>query len=47
MKLRLATIKLAVAVLSIASFNSAKAQDMHFSQFNGAPMILNPAAWKL
>ncbi|MBK7763527.1 MAG: PorP/SprF family type IX secretion system membrane protein [Bacteroidetes bacterium] len=43
MKLRLATIKLAVAVLSIASFNSAKAQDMHFSQFNGAPMILNPA----
>jgi type IX secretion system PorP/SprF family membrane protein len=43
MKFRSATIKLAAAFWAVMSIGSAQAQDMHFSQFNGAPMILNPA----
>ena len=35
--------KLAVALALTAGTLSMQAQDMHFSQFNGAPMILNPA----
>lgn len=41
MKFFATTFTLTILVLSL-SF-SAKAQDMHFSQFNGAPMIMNPA----
>ena len=37
------TKKLAAAVFVLTAMFSAHAQDMHFSQFNGAPMILNPA----
>lgn len=33
----------ATTFLAVASLLSAQAQDMHFTQFNGAPMILNPA----
>lgn len=36
--------KIAIALLAIVSLQSATySQDMHFSQFNGAPMLLNPA----
>ncbi len=30
-------------ILLVVSFNTTKAQDIHFSQFNEAPMLLNPA----
>jgi type IX secretion system PorP/SprF family membrane protein len=43
MKINTFSRKLAVALtLTVGAF-SVQAQDMHFSQFNGAPMILNPA----
>jgi len=35
--------KFAASALALGAFLSAHSQDMHFSQFNGAPMILNPA----
>jgi type IX secretion system PorP/SprF family membrane protein len=43
MNINKATRKLATAILTVASLFSAQAQDMHFTQFNGAPMMLNPA----
>ncbi len=43
MNIQSITKKIAVSALALAAFFSAQAQDMHFSQFNGAPMILNPA----
>jgi type IX secretion system PorP/SprF family membrane protein len=43
MNIKQATRKFATAVLAVAAFMSAQAQDMHFTQFNGAPMMLNPA----
>lgn len=43
MKLNKISRKIAVTLaLAVGAF-SVQAQDMHFSQFNGAPMILNPA----
>jgi type IX secretion system PorP/SprF family membrane protein len=35
--------KFATSVFALTTFFAAQSQDMHFSQFNGAPMILNPA----
>ncbi len=43
MNIKSITKKIAVSAFALAAFFSAQAQDMHFSQFNGAPMILNPA----
>ena len=43
MNIKSITQKLAASVFALTAFFSAQAQDMHFSQFNGAPMILNPA----
>jgi type IX secretion system PorP/SprF family membrane protein len=43
MNIQSITKKIAVSAFALAAFFSAQAQDMHFSQFNGAPMILNPA----
>lgn len=37
------TRRFAGAVLALACYFSSQAQDMHFTQFNGAPMMLNPA----
>lgn len=37
------TRKVAATLVLTAGAFSMQAQDMHFSQFNGAPMILNPA----
>lgn len=35
--------KMAAMLMLALGMQSVQAQDMHFSQFNGAPMILNPA----
>ncbi len=43
MNIKLIGRTLAVSVFVLSTYFSAQAQDMHFSQFNGAPMILNPA----
>jgi type IX secretion system PorP/SprF family membrane protein len=43
MNIKRITRKLSVALALTAGAFSMQAQDMHFSQFNGAPMILNPA----
>lgn len=43
MNMRTITIKLTALCLAIISSFGAGAQDIHFSQFNGAPLIMNPA----
>lgn len=43
MNMKSITRKIAASVIALSAFFSTQAQDMHFSQFNGAPMILNPA----
>ena len=43
MNIKLIKTKFALTMLACATWFGAQAQDMHFSQFNGAPMILNPA----
>ncbi|HNF71853.1 MAG TPA: PorP/SprF family type IX secretion system membrane protein, partial [Chitinophagaceae bacterium] len=43
MNFRLATLKFAGVLFALTGMQPVQAQDMHFSQFNGAPMILNPA----
>ena len=43
MNIKKYTRKLAIAMALTTGAFTMQAQDMHFSQFNGAPMILNPA----
>ena len=43
MNIKNVTRKIATALLAATTFMTAQAQDMHFTQFNGAPMLLNPA----
>lgn len=43
MNLKRITQIIALSIIGTHAFLSTKAQDMHFTQFNGAPMVMNPA----